>query len=284
MARIDALSVFQSGTSTKYKLAELYGEVIDNVQKNTISSLLKNTRLSGDFAAGTVEASRIENSASKAYGSARSAGNAEKAKILPVPIPIGIHREMLKEFERSDIDRIGIVNLMQREMTNMQLGMERELETAFFAKAIAAGTAVAPAGDALERIDATILQLETLKNKFIEGVPRAMINVICNPYIYQEIRSDLDDKPNVNVDTTIEEFSRRHGVNYFSSVYMPAGIDIIVMATESVALPVKLYQYDAEGTIPLSNAVAEGFFYDYGCEAVMPDMIFYAETVEEEEG
>ena len=48
MARIDSLSIqLQTSSSAKDKLKEEYGKVIENVQKNTISALLKNTDLSG---------------------------------------------------------------------------------------------------------------------------------------------------------------------------------------------------------------------------------------------
>lgn len=49
MARIDSLSiVLQSDSSAKDKLAEEYGKVIENLQKSTISEIIKNTDLSGE--------------------------------------------------------------------------------------------------------------------------------------------------------------------------------------------------------------------------------------------
>lgn len=48
MARIDSLSIqLQTDASAKDKLAESYGKVIENLEKSTISSVLKNTDLSG---------------------------------------------------------------------------------------------------------------------------------------------------------------------------------------------------------------------------------------------
>jgi len=279
MARIDALSVFQTAASpTKAKLAEIYGEIIENVRKNTISSQLKNTRLSGDFAAGSVEANRIEMTDSKPYGTARAAGKADKATIKPVPVQFANHRELLKEFEKFDIEKIGIVSLMQREATNLQFSMELELETAFFTQAVTDGTAVVPvATETIKKIDEVILAIETTKNAWVKGVPRPLMHVICRPGIYQEIRDFIDTISNTNVDTTIEEFGKRHGVTYWSSVFLPAGIDFIVMVRESIAQPVRTSQYDGGG-IPLSDATAEGFFFNYGCAAVMPDLIKYVST------
>lgn len=49
MARIDSLSIeLQTDASAKDKLAESYGKVIENLQKSTISEILKNKDLSGE--------------------------------------------------------------------------------------------------------------------------------------------------------------------------------------------------------------------------------------------
>jgi len=288
MSRVNALNVYQTeGTNVKAKLAEIYGEIIENVQKNTISTLLKNKHLSGDFGAGSVEANRIENASSKPYGTARGNGKADTTKLKPVPVPLDKNRELLKEFEKYDLKRIGIVNLMTREKRNMQLAMERELETTFFQKAYDVGTEVIPtASETIKQIDEVILSIEKTKNQFVNGVPRALINVVCDPVVYQEIRDYLDTQTgNANVDTSIEEFGKRNRVMYYSSVYIPNEAKVIVMVEESVAEPVNVDQYDANGTIPLSNATADGFFYDYGCEGVMPDLIkFIANETEEIDG
>lgn len=55
MARLDALSI-ELTTTGKDKLAEEYGKVIENLQHITLAARLKNTDLSGDPTAGTVEA------------------------------------------------------------------------------------------------------------------------------------------------------------------------------------------------------------------------------------
>ena len=54
MARTRAISLIQSGT-LKAELAELYGFVIENVQKETLSSGLKSQAYTGNPAAGSVE-------------------------------------------------------------------------------------------------------------------------------------------------------------------------------------------------------------------------------------
>jgi len=280
MARLNALNITLSGSTAKEQLAELFGHVIANVQKNTISDILKNRQLSGDFNAGTLEAKRIEMSASKEYGTARSAGKAEATKAKPVVISIDQKRELLKEWEAYDLQRYGVVNLMQQEADNMALSMIRELEYSFFDEAVTAGTQDSPTAtlEWVEKIGKTIVKMEKTKNQFVNGVPRDLINVICDPEVYDTLRSFLDTRTRPNVDTTIEEFGKIHGVSYYSSIYIPDGIKYIVMVTESVALPVRTNQYDPFGTIPLSDATADGFFFYYGKKAVMPDLILYNGT------
>lgn len=61
--RITSLNVLLD-TTGKMLLAEEYEKVIENVQKNAISGKMKNTELSGDPSAGTVEAKRLANAES----------------------------------------------------------------------------------------------------------------------------------------------------------------------------------------------------------------------------
>ena len=58
MARISSLNVLLTDSGKDF-LAEQYGKVIANIQKNPISSQLKNTDLSGSPTSGTVEAKRF---------------------------------------------------------------------------------------------------------------------------------------------------------------------------------------------------------------------------------
>lgn len=81
MARTKAISLIQNG-ATKVELAELSGLVIANIQKETLSSGLKSQSYTGNPASGSVEYKRFKNSASQAYGTARTAG---KGTALTVP-------------------------------------------------------------------------------------------------------------------------------------------------------------------------------------------------------
>ena len=87
--RIDSLNVLLDGSSAgKMLLKEAYDGVIENVQKGTVSSKIKNTDLSGDPTSGTVEAKRFVNSSSQPYETARTAakGTAVKGSTVTVAI------------------------------------------------------------------------------------------------------------------------------------------------------------------------------------------------------
>lgn len=66
MARTQALSLLRAA-ATKADLKEIYGIVIDNVQKDTLSSALKSQAYTGNPAAGSAEFKRFVNSAAKDY-------------------------------------------------------------------------------------------------------------------------------------------------------------------------------------------------------------------------
>ena len=73
-------------------LAEVYGLVIDNVQKSTLSTALKSQQYTGNPAAGSVEFKRFVNSESKDYGTARTAGKGDKVKAPPTTVNLSQHK------------------------------------------------------------------------------------------------------------------------------------------------------------------------------------------------
>jgi hypothetical protein len=110
MARISSLNVLLTTTGKDY-LAEQYGAVIENVQKACVSQQLKNVDLSGTPGAGTYEAKRFENKASKAYGTARAANAGEAVKAKPVTVPVDVDKEIVVEVEQKDVTLYGVDNL-----------------------------------------------------------------------------------------------------------------------------------------------------------------------------
>lgn len=102
MPRITSLNMLLESEGKDY-LAELYGKVIENVQKALVSSGMKNTDLSGDPVSGSVEAKRFANATSKDYGTARAAGKGDAVKASPVTIVIDQDKEIVEELEEKDI-------------------------------------------------------------------------------------------------------------------------------------------------------------------------------------
>lgn len=279
MARVDALSIELQGQVGKDKLAEEYGKVIANVQKNTLSARLKNTDLSGDPTAGSVEAKRFTNVEGKAYGTARTSGKGQKIKAAPVIIPINDDTEYLSEVEEKDIMMYGVSGLIEKRMNEHQKGFEVELEDKFFAEAVDKGTSFTAEGVNVsieDEIEQAIEKLENVKNDFVRGVPRNMINVVMSTNYYGKLRNKINAIPNSNGLGQVRDYEEGtfNNTKIFSSVFLPAGINYVVMIDGAVAQPVRTSDY-APAKIGLSDATGFGFFAYKGTKAVTPDLIFY---------
>lgn len=276
MARIASLNILLDTTGKDY-LAELYGKVIEGVNKALISVNMKNTDLSGNPEAGSVEAKRFVNASPKAYGTARTAGKGDALKAKPVTVAIDTDKEIVEELEEKDTTLYGVDGILAKRANNHVERMASELDTAFFAEAKNSGTKVTPTATAVQdQIEEVIQSVENTKNDFVDGVPRSMINVVCDTATYGQMRTYLDTITRANVDSDEEEFKAYHGVKTFSTVHLPAGVKFIVMVDGAVAQPVMSHQYTAE-KIPLSNAYGVELFYSYGTKAVTPDLIKYVE-------
>lgn len=275
MARIQSLNILLDTTGKDY-LAELYGKVIEGVNKALVSVNMKNTDLSGNPEAGTVEAKRFVNASPKAYGTARTAGKGDSVKARPVTVAIDQDKEIVEELEEKDTSLYGVDGILAKRANNHVERMASELDSAFFTEAVTEGTQVTPTATAIQdQIEEVIQSVENTKNDFVDGVPRSMINVVCSTAVYGQMRTYLDTITRANVDSDEEEFKAYHGVKIFSSVHLPQGTNFIVLVDGAVAQPVMSHQYTAE-KIPLSNAYGVELFYSYGTQAVMPDLIKYA--------
>ena len=273
MARIESLNVLLSTTGNDY-LAEKYGVVIENVQKACISQALKNTALSGTPGAGTYEAKRFVNKTSNSYGTARSGNAGQAVKAKPVTVPVNVDKEIVVEVETKDVTLYGVDDLIAREATGAQKAMVRELERAFFGEANTAGTAFTPSAGAVtvEAIAEELIQaVETVQNDFVDGVERDMIAVVCSPAFYGQLRTYFDKVQDGGASG--EQIATFHGVKFYSSVYLPQGVDAIAMAEGAIAQPVLPTVAPAE-RIQFSNAIGFGLFYSYGTKAVAEDLIF----------
>lgn len=274
MAKTDTLSIYLSNGSTNDKLTEVYAEVVDQIQKEAISSQIKNTVLSGDPESGSVEVRRLMTSASQAYGTARTAGAGDAIKNNGVTVNLSTDREIVEEVATKDVLFYGIDGILESRKRNHQLAMIRELDTAFFTEAEAEGTEVTVTGDSLvDHIEELIQAVETVSNDNVDGVPRDMLVLTLTPAIYGELRNYLDTLPNpVDGGVDIKTF---HDVRVFSNTRQTE--DAICMAVGAIAQPVVAKPYEVE-RIPLSNDVAIELYYSYGTQAVMPDLIAYADV------
>jgi len=277
MARIESLAILLEDAGKDY-LAELYGKVIENVEKGTISGILKNTDLSGDPTSGTVEAKRIAFDEEQPYGTARAAGAGKLTVARPVTVPIDEDKELVAELQVKDTTLYGVEGLIERRSAGQERSMVRSLDRRFFAQAAADATAITgTATDPQGMFEEEVLAVETVQNDFVNGVPRNMIHVIKAPTEYSKLRKWINaDANNANVMTDTEEFGLLNGVHVYSSINLPAGIGTIVMCIGSVAQPVLTKSYGAE-KIPLANAYAIELFYSRGTKSVMPDLIFKRE-------
>lgn len=279
MARIKSLSVLLDPEGKMF-LAEVYKGVIANVQKATISGQIKNTDLSGDPNAGSVEAKRFANATSKKYGTARTAGKGDNIEGKPVTIPIDRDREFIEEIAQKDISLLGVDGLITKRSANHAMRMAAELDSEFFKEAVAQGTQFTPSAGTTaiqDILEEAIVTLETLKNDYIDGIDRSLLSIQCTPQVYSKIRKYLDEETNnANVDTAAETFQTYHGVRIMSTVRIPQGCSFIIQMDSSIAQPVRSTAYKAE-RIPLSDDIAVEMFFYYGTRAVTPETIlFYA--------
>ena len=279
MTRIDALSIVLR-TTGKDKLAEEYGKVIENLQHITLASKLKNTDLSGEPTSGTVEAKRFVNKVGKAYGTARGAGKADYIKAEPVVIAINDNTEYLEEVEEKDLKTYGVNGLIERRTRNHQDALAVELDTKFFAEAVNGGTSFTSTATAIEdEIEDAIQKIETTKNDFVQGVPRNMIEVVMSPAYYGKLRNKINSISNSNDLGQVRNYEQGtfNNVNVYSNVFLPQGVNYIVMVKGAVAQPVMTSIYNP-AKVDLSDATAFGLFAYKGTKAVTPDLIIYNGT------
>lgn len=276
MARTNAISLL-AGASTPATLAEIYGLVIENVQKSTLSTSLKSQQYTGNPAAGSVEFKRFANSEAKTYGTARTAAKGDKITVPPTTVNLSTHKEIVEEVAKFDLDTFGVAGIMQRRADNHVLTMAADLDRAFFAEANTSGTAFTPGSGVTEIqdiVESMIQTLEVVKNDYTDGVDRSMMDLVLSPAQYGKLRTFLDTQSNPNVDTAGEEFGMYHGVRVYSCTRRAEKCNGLLMIRGAVAQPVVVDQYSNPEKIPLSNDFAVSLFYDYGTKALTPDLIF----------
>ena len=274
MARIDALNIYVD-ESTKDKLAETYGQVIEAVQKGAISEQIKNKNYSGDATTGTVEIDRFANATINDLGTARTGGKGDALKNSgKVTVSVDTDKEIVEELAKKDVKLHGLSGMAEKRKTNHAKRMIAYLDTEFFACAEKEGTKVELTKTAIqEKIEELILSVETTVNDWVDGVDRDMLVLTVTPAVYSALENYMDSVPNTLTGLTDIMF---HRVKVFSNHRQTK--DAICMIDGAVAQLVTTDSYDAE-KIPLSNDIALELFFSKGTKAVMPDLIKYAENV-----
>lgn len=274
--RTNAYSIYNE-LDEKASLAEIYGAVIEGVRKLTLSNAMKSTAYTGNPAAGSVEFKRLVNADVTNYGAARSNGKGANIIAQPITVNIDQRKEIVEEINRGDLDTFGVPALMRRRVVNHLESMSTHLDIEFFKTAsLAASNVIVDVEEIgyLKALELSIQTLETVKNNYVQGVSRNLIDVICSTAFYGEIREKLDQLPNPNVDTAAEEFGLYHGVRVYNSINLPDDVGALFMVRGAVALPVVTYPYTEPEKIPLSNEFAVSLFFNYGKKALTDDLIF----------
>ena len=276
MARTNAQNIYiDAAMQTKDLLAERYDALIQGIQREAISSQIKNTNLSGDPRAGSVEVSRFANSAAKAYGTARTAGKGDALiNSGKVTVNVNVDREIVEEVEQKDLRFKGLSDILADRTRNHKDTVVVDLDTAFFAEAETAATEVSTTGltKISEIVDAVIEKITNVKNAWVEGVNRADVVITLDSASYDGLLREHDFSP-IN-ETTVQAgcMGRYHGATVYENIRQTA--KVIGQRKESIAQPVVMDEYSDPERIPLSNAWATSLFYSYGTKAVTPDLIF----------
>lgn len=268
MAKQDALSIYIDDT-TRDKLAETYGQVIEAIQKGAISEQIKNKNYSGNAESGSVEIDRFKNAQVDDLGTARKAGEGKTLKNTgKVVINVDTDKEIVEEIAKKDIKLYGLAGMAEKRKTNHIKRMIAYLDTQFFAKAIAEGTFITLSSSNLEdKLEELIQDVETTQNDWVDGVDRDMLVITVSPLVYGKLLNYIDSVPNSLTGLTENYF---HKVRIFSNHRQDA--DAICMIDGAVGQLITTDEYDAE-KIPLSNDIALELFFSKGTKAVMPDLI-----------
>ena len=273
MARQDALSIY-TDSSTKDKLAETYGEVIEAVQKGAVSEQIKNKNYSGDPSTGSVEIDRFKNATVNDLGTART--NTKGDKLInsgKVTINVDTDKEIVEELAKKDVKLYGLDGMAEKGKVNHTKRMIAYLDTEFFKTAVEEGTELKNVTETSieDVLEALIQSVEGTVNDFVDGVDRDMLVLVVKPNVYGKIRNYID-----RVDGTEGSTEYFHNVKLFSNHRQTK--DAICMIDGAVAQLVTTDEYDAE-KIPLSNDIALELFFSKGTKAVMPDLIKYIASV-----
>jgi len=279
MAKTEALSIFKANGTDEDELAESYTSITDQIQKAAISMQLKSqeSQITGDPHTGSVVVRRLKTSTVKDYKTARTAGEGDNIKNNGVTVNLNVRKEIVEEVNKFDLDQYGLPGMIARRATNFALSFAAFMDRAFFTAAETAGTEVdvSDGSDTYDQVELLIQEAENTQNDNVDGVDRSLLRLTLNTATYGKLKKFMQNQPNpTEQGGTIETFN---GVRVFSNTRQTKSA--ICMVVGSVAQPVAIIDFKQED-IPLSAEVALEMFFNYGVQAVMADLIFWADMDE----
>lgn len=282
MARTPALSIYVSD-DVKAELKNSIEGVFENLAKKTVSGKLKSKNY--EDKAGSFEYKRFANATSQAYGTARTTGKGQKIFAEPVVVNLDQDKEIVEEvnaFDGASFTNDDLQSFLNRRKVAIAQSIERELDRSFFAAAKTGGTqgaSISKATSVKDQLGKIFVALETTENKYVDGIDREQMALVCSPALYQAIKSELNDCYNFAGTVADEVFKGLDGVAAFSSNRLPSGVDYILMTIDSIAQPVTLTVTDIE-KIPLSNEYAVEAFYRFGAKVLAKELVIYGSLAE----
>lgn len=276
MAKTNSISILQADGVTAAPLAESYANIINAFEKTALSPILKSqeSQLVGDPLSGSVLVHRLETSTVRNQGTARAAGAGDLMQDDDVTVNLNQRKEIVEEVNKFDATQFGVPAMVASREPNFASSLRNHLDRAFFTEAEAEGTStdVSAFTTLVDQIEALIQAVETTTNSHTDGVDRDMIALTLTPQIYGQLHNYIDTLSNpVEGGVDIKTF---HGVRVYSNHRQTE--DAICMVMGAVAQPVALIDFATED-IQLSANMAMMLFFNYGTEAVMPDLIRYAD-------
>lgn len=269
---MNAKYIFKANGADEAALRQTYAYIFSNFQKGARSLLTKNMELSGDPAAGSVIARRLQLAESAAYGTARTAGKGSYLNTNSITISLDTPKEIVEELNWHDTRAFGVDALVAKAGERFPRKLIRELDTAYFTEAVAEGTLTTVSGSTVaEKVLSLGRSLEAVSNDYVDGIEREMIVINVLPDVYDALFVQVSGMPNpANGGVRVGNLAGFTVVDNFRQ-----SVDAIAMVKGAIAQPVSVKQFGTDEH-PLSAEIILKMFYDYGTQAVQPELIKYA--------
>jgi len=273
-----ANSIYLANGTSRDDLLVVQGRILENIQAQyQYRNFLNTEYIDEPVKGGSVKIKRFKNPVSQNYGTARTAGAANKLINTISEIKVDTDKEITEEMNAKDKNLYfeqGGVAFLNSRLNAYVLAMGLELEKAYYVGLQNAATAngfVTLSGGANIREQILIL-IRALEAKripgYIEGVDRSEMVVTVAPEFFDSLESVMATLPN----------PRNGGQNarFFGNVEItPAtrqGFDAIIQYRGAIAQPVVMDDFKVDG-IELSNDVYAYLSYYYGTGAILSDLV-----------